>query len=171
MNRPGKGDWLCDVAWPAAAYLPELCARLAGDLHVVHLVRHPLAMVRSRATPPWDIRSTAMLDIDTPTKYGRWIMGITPDVASWPTVVERTAAHWVLWNNLIAPWASERLRIEDVTPDTVNRLARIVDPDAPGVLSLQPRRNVKPDKMPPLTWAEVEHIDGLLDLAREYGYL
>lgn len=171
MHRSGAGDWRCDVAWPAAAYLSDLCARLGDDLHVVHLVRHPLAMIRSRATPNWHIRTTAMLDPATPTKYGQWVMDHTPEVAEWPTVIERTAAHWVTWNCLIAPFAAERIRIEDVTPAVVNRLARIVDPEAPGILTLQPANNVKLGKMPPLLWADVDHIPGLLDLAREYGYL
>ena len=155
----GDGDWTAEASWPAAAYTP------IADAYVVHLVRHPLAVIRSRL-----IRGT--FGNPPPSrgqgKLARWATRQCPQIATGRTELDRVALHWTYWNQMVRG-AAERIRLEDITPADVTRLARIADPDAPGVADLPPPVGAGPDG-PQVTWQQVQHIPGLLALADEYGY-
>lgn len=161
VERHGEGDWTCEVSWLAAPFTP------VADAYTVHLVRHPLAQIRSRAAwGSFEPRGPGRYD---PTVKGRWAMKWIPAIRDGRTPVERAAIHWVRWNLLV--WgADELLRIEDVTADVVFRLARIVDPDARRPRRLRPGTVNAAPPSPPVTWADVEHVPALLDLAAQYGY-
>ncbi|NEN79557.1 hypothetical protein [Nocardioides zeae] len=158
-DRHGEGDWQAEVAWPAAPFTP------VADAYVVHLVRHPLDTIRSRAS--WG--SFADTPSDTQRyRLGQWAQRIVPEIARGRNPMEKAAIHWVEWNRLVADPA-EALRLEDITAADVTRLARIVNADAEAV-ELPPKSNGAPELVERISWDDVAHIPGLLDLAAEYGY-
>src|SRR5690606_24597782 len=88
-RRAGDGRWSAEASWPAAAYTP-----IISDARVVHLVRHPLPVIRSRLSgglfgdrPPWP-------------KLAAWVYRQAPQVRDGRTELERAAIHWVAWNRL-----------------------------------------------------------------------
>lgn len=152
-------EWVAECSWLAAAYLP------IPGAYVVHLVRHPLDTIASFAERD-TFRDEATGGRGNP-RNGRWAAKHCPEIAEGRTPLERAALHWVHWNRLAGKHANERIRIEDVDAETVTRIARIVNPGAE-LTDLPVREGAA---HPPVTWADVEHIDGLTALAREYGYL
>lgn len=165
LDRHGDGDWSCEVSWLAAPFTP------VADAYVVHMTRHPLAQIASRAAwgsfedqdPPGPYDQRGPYD---PRPKGRYAIDWCPDIARGRTPVERAAIHWVRWNELVV--ADEILRLEDCTPAEVWRLASIVDPRASRPRIGPPvNRSHRP---PTLTWADVDHVAGLRDLAARYGY-
>lgn len=159
MDRHGEGDWTCEVSWLAAPFTP------LDGVHVVHLVRHPLPTIGSRAA--WGSFSDRKPDRSyDPRVKGRWAMHMCPEIREGATPVERAAIHWVRWNEQVV--ADEVLRLEDVTADDVARLARIVDPQA-GTPVMGPPVNgsISP---PQVTWDQVEHVPGLMAMAERFGY-
>lgn len=136
-----------------------------ADAYVVHLVRHPLATIRSRAS--WG----TFADIPSDTRryrLGQWAQRVVPEIADGRSPLEKAAIHWVKWNRLVVDPA-EVLRLEDITAADVTRLARIVTSDAEAV-ELPPRTNGAPELMEELCWDDVAHVSGLRDLAAELGY-
>lgn len=158
-RRAGHGDWTAEASWPAAAYTP-----VAGA-HVVHLVRHPLTVIRSRvagglfaARPRKGLR-----------RLQAWTYRQAPAVAEGRTETQRAALHWVAWNHLVRG-AAQRLRLEDITAADITRLARTVDPSARGLATLPGPVGARQVLGPEVTWSQVEHVPGLVELAEEYGY-
>jgi hypothetical protein len=157
----GEGEWQAEVSWLAAPYTPR------SDCHVVHLVRHPLEAIRSRAAWGSFERSEPFGPYD-PRIKGRWALTHVPEIADGATAVERAAIHWARWNDLVT--ADELLRIEDVDSAEVLRLARIVDPDAqPGPM---PAKTINTARRPApnIGWGDVAHIPGLIDQAQAWRY-
>lgn len=114
-KRPHDDRWEAEVAWHAAPYTP------LPYTHTVHLVRHPVATCRSRvekdgAFDTYPLSSNFAYD---------WVPALHNRL--W-TPLQRAGVHWVKWNRMIV--ASEVIRLEDVTPDVIGRLARVVDPSA-----------------------------------------
>jgi hypothetical protein len=159
-DRHGEGDWQAEVAWPAAPFTP------IPHTYVVHLVRHPLDTIRSRAS--WGTFDGDRADRRRRAFLGRWAMEVVPAIAAGRTTVERAAIHWVEWNKLVKK-ADEVLRLEDVTAGDITRLAQIVTPEAE-LLDFVPRANSSEQLVNPITWDDVAHVPGLLELAAEYGY-
>lgn len=155
-DRSTLHRWRAEASWRAAPHLDGL----PSDIYVVHLVRHPVHTVASRAK-----RHTFQ---DPVPSGGLWAMDVCPEIAEGATALERSAIHWAAWNRLVEPHAHERLRLEDVTAADVERLARLVNPDA------------RLDRLPPpvhvsvpavrVSWDDLAHITGLVDLAASYGY-
>lgn len=156
----GEGEWACEVSWLAAPYTP------LDDAHVVHLVRHPLDQIASRAA--WG----SFEPDDPPGRYdprikGAWAVDQVPAIAAGRSPVERAAIHWARWNELIT--ADELIRLEDLDAATVWRLARIVDPAAREP-TLPGKANASTRRKPTVTWADIDHVPGLVDLAALYRY-
>lgn len=161
-RRHGDGNWQCEVSWLAAPFTP------VADAHTVHLVRHPLDTIRSRAA--WGSfeqhRPAGGYD---PRIKGRWAIDQVPEIAAGADPIERAAIHWTRWNQLVH--ADEVAHIEHLTADDVTRLAHIVTPTATTPARLpRPGVNRSRSPIPRPTWADVAHIDGLLELADRYGY-
>jgi hypothetical protein len=96
-------------------------------------------------------------------------MDMVPAIAKGRDPVERSAIHWVEWNRLVRG-ADELLRLEDITAEDVTRLARVINPEATMLRTLEPL-NGAADLIDPVTWDDIAHVDGLLELAAEYGYV
>lgn len=163
----GGSDWSAEVSWLAAPWTP------IADAHVVHLVRHPLDVIRSRvATQVFEHRDRGRNEAGDPKPtlgpWGAFAYRWCPAMVDAPGPVWRAAAHWVQWNRLVV--ADELLRIEDVDAATVTRLARLVDPAA-GIDVLPPagERGGHPHGRP-VTWAQVADVPHLAAMARGYGY-
>lgn len=154
LTRCGEGGWSAEVSWLAAPH-PR-----PADVHVVHLVRHPLAVIRSQVARGGLARRAG----DRREAYDRYIYRHLPGLRDLPTQLERCAAFWVRWNRLVD--ADERMRVEDVTAETVTRLARVVDPSA-GLTGLPPRAH-RGRAAPLLRWRDVG--DQVAELALRYGY-
>lgn len=157
-TRHGDGNWQAEASWPAAPYTP------VPDTHLVHLLRHPLAVIRSRAA--------GGLFADPPARRLRRLARFTyrhaPTIADGTNQVERSALHWVAWNALVTN-PDELLALERVTAGDITRLARVVDPHAPGLDTLPPPHGGRARLGPPVTWAQVAHVPGLLEAAERYG--
>lgn len=157
-KRHRAGSWPAEVSWLAAPFTPV-------EAYTVHLVRHPLRQIASRAA--WGSFETAPpVGRYDPRPKGRWAMRQCPRITVGRTAVERAAIHWVDWNRLVSD-ADEVLRIEDVDGGTVRRLASIAGGSGPVALPARVNGSRNP---PVLSWPDVAHIDGLVDLAGEYGY-
>jgi len=163
VHRHGEGEWEVEVSWLAAPYTPVRGA------YVVHLVRHPLEVIRSRAA--WGTFEFDRADLE-PWKHeiGRFAVGHAPAIARGRSAVERAAIHWVEWNRLVV--AHEVLRLEDVGPEDVRRLARLVGVEPPVDLALPPPgANGQPGGLgPEVTWDQVAHVEGLVEMATAWGY-
>lgn len=156
LHRHGEGGWVAESSWLAAPYLP------VPDAYTVHLVRHPLAVIRSFVA-----KGTFRL---RRRPYGRYAARHVPDIAEQPTTPERAAVHWAQWNLMIEEGRpDERIRIEDITCDDLRRMAgktgHRLDLDR-----LPPPSNGVADLGPEVTWRQVQHIPGLLVTAERYGY-
>lgn len=153
-RRHGEGDWVADSSWLAAPCTPF------ADAYVVHLVRHPLDVIRSRAT--WGTFQRRR------GPWARWAIRHVPAMAD-PTLspVERAAVHWTGWVQLIT--ADETLRLEGVTAADIGRLARLVD-SAAVTPALPAPNHAAARRGRALSWADVGHIPGLLEQAERFGY-
>lgn len=154
----GTGPWVMECSWEAAPYTP------ISDCYTIHLVREPLATIRSRWA--WGTYSTGGDRVRE--KKGEWAMKVCPEIRTWPTPLERSAQHYVSWNRLVKG-AAERIRLEDVRMGDVLRWARMFVSDAH--LESLPPRALPSLATEPVEWRQVEHIPGLLEIAREYGYV
>lgn len=161
-NRHVDAEWVCEASWLAAPYTP------IPGVHVVRLVRHPLRVIASRATwgtfgpPGYKVKPAAAR---IRREKGDFAVRHCPIIATGDTLVDKAALHWAYWNRLVA--ADETIRIEDVTVDTVNRLAHIVDRSASVVSLGKPVNKGRPTT---LTWDDIEHVEPVAELATELGY-
>lgn len=157
LSGPLDGGWRAEASWLAAPHRPP-----AGT-HVVHLVRHPLQVIRSNA-------ERGLFGPPEPNAWGEYAIRHAPAIAGGSTRLARAAVYWTAWNRLVN--GDEMVRVEDVTAATVTRLARVVDRTAPGVARLPERVNRQEAGLvgPPPTWETVAGIPGLVDLAARYGY-
>jgi hypothetical protein len=168
-RRHGQGDWTCELSWLTAPYSPP------EDAYVVHLVRHPLDQIRSRAAWGSFEAQPPLRGRYDPRPKGRWAIEKCPAIAEGCTPIERAAIHWVRWNEMVQR-ADEVLRIEDVDVDVVERLAAIVRP------GVQLRRGELPSRNGVVTgnratsdiarpeWADIAGVAGAMHLAWEHGY-
>jgi hypothetical protein len=168
-DRAGTGEWAewqAEVSWCAAPHTP-----LAG-VHVVHLVRHPLDVIRSRVDKgTFAIRWSTKDEQPRLGPWARWAYRWCPGMKLARTEIEASAIHWVQWNRLVV--ADEVLRLEDVDVATITRLARIVDPSASGIVTLPPPVDAIPTakRSPRPTWDDLAAVPGFEAMARRFGYL
>jgi hypothetical protein len=151
-------DGTVEVSWLAAPFTPV-------DVWTIHLVRHPLKTIASRAA--WGSFGGPQPRYSyNPRPKGDYAIRHCPKIAEGTSPVERAAIHWVEWNRLVQ--ADEVLRLEDVTAETVRDIARRVG-DAK--LPRLPKPTNQAPNPPKLVWADVEHVDGLTEMAGRFGYL
>lgn len=157
-SRHGDGDWQAEASWLAAPHLP------LPETHVVHLVREPLATIRS-----WTAVLTRPRRPRRTGRYLTWAAQWCPELTADGDPLIRAATWWVLWNGLIEPHADERLRLEDATAARVSALvARVTG--CGQIVDLPPPVRAGDHTDPPLAWSDVEHVPGLVEMASRYGY-
>lgn len=170
LTQHGEGSWEAECSWLAAPYLNAL----ANDTYVVHLVRNPLATIRSRLA--WGtFRDSARVPARRRLR-GDFAIRHCPQIATGETELARNAIHWAEWNQLILdnrPELGEELRLEDITDETILRLARIVQPNI-NSKSLPSRNNEhqqSPQVLgPPLTLSQLPNQARVLELADRWNY-
>jgi hypothetical protein len=151
-------DGTVEVSWLAAPHTPV-------GVYTIHLVRHPLKTIASRAAWGSFGGPRPRPDYD-PRPKGEYAIRWCPKIADGSSPVERAAIHWVEWNRLVQ--ADQVLRLEDVTVDTVQEIAARVGAVRPARLPGPINQAPNPPK---LVWADVEHVDGLIEMAGRFGYL
>ena len=144
------GAWVAESSWLAAPFTPM------DDTYVVHLVRHPLAVIASLANRRF-----------THNRYYDYAARHVPLLADIADPTDRCATYWVHWNRLIV--AGERIRVEDVTAADVSRWAAQVDERA-RLTDLPPAAHRSKRPPSPVSWDRVAGVDGLIELATEVGY-
>ena len=159
-DRHGFRDGeVAEASWLAAPFVQP------RDVYVVHVVRNPLSQIRSRRDKgTFAVRRSG-------GEFGPWgefALKWCPQMRDAGTNTVRSAQHWVWWNRLVE--ADERIRLEDLTVEDVNRWAQVVDSSALGLYSLPPRDNVSEDPGPPFRLEHAARIPGLVELAERYGY-
>lgn len=146
--------WDVDVSWRLAPFTPW------PDAYVVHIVRHPLDVIRSRL----DTGNFA------PGKgMGAYARKWCPGMNTTDDLTEAIAWHWVQWNRLVV--ADEVLRLEDVDAIAISRLASMVDPRAHLEALPAPVNVTDPaERGRAVPWSRVAQVPGLLARAARYGY-
>lgn len=158
-----------ESSWAAAPHLAGL------DAHVVHQVRHPLAVVASclaRGTFAGKRRRSA-----------RWAAKAHPATFNrGDDHVTRIVRYWVRWNQLIEAHAQRRWRLEDLVTsplgaelvaDTLTQLGRPVELGRAAAASdLIPAANASP-AVPTVSWDDIPRSTPRREarrMAKRYGY-
>lgn len=155
--RNGEGGWRAEVSWLAAPFTP------IANCHTVHLVRHPLDVIRSRV-------DKGTFALPRSGQYGPWFsfaLRYCPEMLAATSDIERAAIHWVNWNQMIV--ADERVRVEDLASATVNRWAQVAGGVPLGSLPEPNNRTSGSTVSQRPTWDMVQ-VPNLRDLAEQYGY-
>lgn len=177
-NPPGVGwrahdprteprtDVEVDVCWHSAWWLDQL---LAAGHTVAHLVRHPLASIAS---------SSARHTFDKPKPSGAWAIERIPEAGEGASL-QRCAAYWVRWNQLIEHQSHTRLQVEHVDVDVLSGLLTLagIDHDrdtlAKAVDTVPAGLNTNRHAAPALTWGDLgdDHLaHQARGMAARYGY-
>ena len=110
--RPSRGD----ASWLAAPFL----SHFNGD--VIHVVRHPLAVIGSLAGTGFFTRAPTGHDCD-PGAWAAGMSGLDPEPYATLDDTARdialAAAHLLRWNRMIERYARMRVRVEDIDVRTV----------------------------------------------------
>lgn len=145
------GNWGAESSAAAAPFTPMY------DTYVVRLTRHPLKVIASALHRGGSLPESREF-------VHRWL----PELSSIDDVLTHTARYWIRWNKLIQ--ADETIRLEDASVSTVERLARIVEPDA-NLAQLPEPQNASLRVPSLVTWADVAHVTDLREAAAAHGYL
>lgn len=167
VYAPDGGDWewqRIEASWMAAPHLNTF------DGHVVHLVRHPLDVINS-------LVGIEFWTNPVHDEYQTYAETHLPTVLEYDDPVEKSMVWWVEWNRLIEPYADQRIRVEDVTPEDLSVIAaeagaRHSPSDMlPALHRIPTTVNHRPRA--DLTWDDLPTGDTkteLETLAKEYGY-
>lgn len=199
VRRPMWSRWVPgEASWLAVPYLGRL-----GGVTVVHQVRHPLDVIRSLcdiklfdpgAGRLWyrvpDVRlrraSARLLhrvcqprSQELPSgvlhsDYARFVHHWCAPVASEVGPLAKSTRYWMIWNALVEPFASLRVRLEDLQPgslalhEVIDHLGGGAASAADGVSRTINRRAVSES----LTWDDLplHLVDDVRAQADRYGY-
>lgn len=166
LREPVPRPETVEASWAAAPRLSTL------DAHVVHQVRHPLAVIASsmaRSTFAGKMRPSA-----------RWAYEQHPQIVrdSDRNHLVRAMRFWLEWNLLIEPHARHRWRVEDLTAEQVAQVltgcGRPVDRDrAAQAMALIPRDVNHGHGVQLLSWSDLPACRltrRLRKMAERYGY-
>lgn len=164
MHKLDEMPWDANASWLMAPFLEEL-----EDVTVVHLVRHPKAVVDS-------YRRLAFFNPrfeDSHWPYAQFAKEHMPDVWRYGTTKMRAAAFYVAWNRMIADKAPDAIlhRVEDDPEPLLDKLGISYDPDALHQREDTNHRNGQMVSDVDLTklWDPVK--SDIAALADEYGYI
>jgi len=161
-----------DSSWMAAPFLDGF------DGYVLHVLRDPLRVVNSFVGVGFFDDDPAAVHVP----YVEFAKGWAPEVWELGSPVERAVAWWVVWNELIAPFADLWVRLEDVTGVDLVGVARAAGGfhsglDLEAAISLVPTdvnsREAAGFGPSSLGWCDLpagDWLNRLKVLAVEYGY-
>lgn len=163
-SRIDWGLWEADSSYEAVPHLPVL----PDDVRVVHLIRHPLATVKS-----W-LEHGAFGD-DMPDRFRDFhavLKLVRPSILSFTTPVDRAAAYWMWWNMDAAGYADVKMRLEHVS---ANRLVQACGFDLPvvNVPAADPSIRDKRRRLTQIGWDDITDNDlrwAVRLYAEEWGY-
>jgi hypothetical protein len=167
--RPGRGE----ASWLAAPFVPHFM----GD--VIHVVRHPLAVIGSLAGSGFFTRHA-----DGANDLATWsarMAGLDPlracDGDGWAVDIARAASHVLRWNQMIERHARLRVRVEDLDVAAVIALLDVVgvsrEPERIAqILSATPRSINTTGTAREVGWSDlpVDVAAELRQMAERYGY-
>lgn len=104
-----QGD--AEASWLAVPALP------LRDTTTVLVLRHPLAVVRSR------VALGRFADAKPQDDYEEVVHRATPEVFDQPTPAARALDHWIAWNQLAADWATTVMHLERFSLGTITAAA------------------------------------------------
>lgn len=103
LPKIGRGE----ATWLAAPYV----ALLRKFCKVIHLVRHPLAVINSlEGIEFWTLTKPVM---DGHAPYRDFIFKHLPDILAYKDVIEKSLFYWLEWNQILGRQSLPRIRIED----------------------------------------------------------
>lgn len=164
FNPEGDGwEWQrVECSWMAAPHLSHF------DGYVVHLVRHPLAVVNSFVGIEFFTNSAHEPYLD-------YVIDHLEDLSSDP--VEAAMRFYVIWNRMIEPYADQFVRIEETGPAEFAQIAHKTGSHHSPNDMVKPVESVPTDynsrPRAELTWADLpagELKDELEQMVKEYGY-
>jgi len=147
--------WRAEASWlvPMARYIPD-------DAYIVHVHRHPLEVIGSRL---------GRVGTESFARHWSIVTRHFPDLGR-TDALTALATMWVEWIGLLAPIAHEMRALSDVYPETVRRWASRVNPDAVAVAVPRDQNRAEGTLVQRVTWSQVEHVPGLIQVARQLGY-
>lgn len=146
-----RPEYEADASWIAAPYLYSF------DGVVLHVVREPLACIRSLVGMDWFGNRSKKLDRGR--RFLRSHFGVTGDD------VRDAMRYYVEWNRSIEPYATHRVRLEDMpSPTLLLELgATRIGADVPHDTGRSPRHA-------DVTLPAGPERDDLMEMAERYGY-
>lgn len=158
-----------DVSWLAAPFIPDLKKH---GVAIIHLVRHPLAVIRSLRGGPGD-------GFFSPTSsweaYKEWAIHHTPGIMEMPED-QRPGWFYFWWNSIIEPFADCRIQIESFNRAELRKvlwysnLPQYEDTFLRRMDKISKTYNSKPRKF--TEWANIaQPLRGMLQhMGERYGY-
>lgn len=161
-----QAGFVADSSWPAA---PNVNHPVAQRALIIHLVRHPISVIRSllaanyygKRVRPWD----------------RVLMKHLPELASKPTRLAKALHHYVHWNLLIEDTVVGRDSLRHRVEDDVNDLLRTLGTPFPSTFDIH-NYNSRRDPRPQCYCDDLKFADlpsgsdkeRLIEMAERYGY-
>jgi hypothetical protein len=91
-----------ESSWLAAPFLEQLLS----SVHVVHQVRHPLAVIRSFMSYGF---------FDQLNDYVNFCYRHAPEICEWPDPLDRCIQYWISWNEMVEKHNVPCHRVEDLS--------------------------------------------------------
>lgn len=163
-----------ECSWLAVPYLGSL----HPNVRVIHLVREPLATIRSLVDNLFGVKNTWWEFAKKYSPMYQTHKGTVSSFTYYDSDLLNAAAFYINWNRTIELHASHRLNLENIGVseiDTVLRDARLdVDPSTSyQALDVTPRdTNSRPIKTDPLTYDDFPMFlrQDLIKIAKDYDY-
>jgi len=163
------GEFQAESSWLAVDRL----SKLDSSVRVVHLVRHPLRVARS-CVRFFDVEDAQIGDESPEWRKQRDVARkFLPAIFEAGTPIERFCRYWSLWNGEIQKHVAWRLRIEDLLPENVVELCRVVgksisrDDAADALWDTPNNTNSHSYRDPSIA---LQDVRSLAELAEAYGY-
>jgi hypothetical protein len=112
-HRQWPSEWSgVESSWLAAPFIQQL----PDHVHVVHQVRHPLAVIRS-------FMGFEFFRPDLHSKYVTFAYRYAPAIQDWDEQIDKCMQYWISWNELVEKHKVPRHRLEDLGPERLQTMA------------------------------------------------
>lgn len=155
-----------ESSWCAA---PRLDHPISQDAIIVHLVRHPLNVIRSLLAADYYH--------ERPRAWDRLLMTFLPELSRKPTRLAKALHHYVHWNRLIESKCQERIIIRHRIEEDVNELLERLGEERTATFEDRTyntrRHRHSAAYSAPLRFSDLptgDDREALMELAMRYGY-